>query len=57
MEIEIDLADVKGFLENADFHRYLLANTPNFETAAFILQAALDAVENATQLVDNDENI
>lgn len=37
MEVEINLAEVKGFLENADFHRYLLANAPSFETAAFIL--------------------
>ena len=51
-EIIVDLDEVKAFVENPDFHQYLLANTNEFSTAAFILQTLLDAVENASQSVD-----
>ena len=56
-EVVVDLDDVKRFIENRDFHRYLLENAPNFETAAFVLQTLLNAVEVAAQQVDNTENI
>ena len=36
-EIEVDLDEVKEFIESSDFHQYLLANTTEFSTAAFIL--------------------
>lgn len=49
--------EVKEFIENPEFHQYLLANTTEFSTAAFILQTLLDAVENAIQRIDNTENI
>ena len=55
--IEVDLDEVKEFIENPEFHQYLLANTTEFSTAAFILQTLLDAVENAIQRIDNTENI
>lgn len=51
-EITVDLDEVKAFVENPDFHRFLLDNTNEFSTAAFILQTLLDAVENASQSVD-----
>lgn len=57
MEVTIDLEEVKNFIENPDFHQYLLAHTPSFETAAFILQSLLDAVETAASSVDNSDNI
>lgn len=54
LEVTIDLKEVKQFIESPDFHQYLLAHTPSFETAAFILQSLLDAVETAASSVDND---
>lgn len=51
-EIIVDLDEVKAFVENPDFHHYLLTNTNEFSTAAFILQTLLDAIENASQSVD-----
>ena len=56
-EIIVDLDEVKAFVENPDFHQYLLANTNEFSTAAFILQTLLDAVENASQSVDISQKI
>lgn len=53
MEITIDLHEVEQYIENPEFHRYLLDTAPSFETAAFVLQAALDAVKNAAQQLDN----
>ena len=55
MEITVDLEEVKTFIEDPDFHQYLLSNAPNFETAAFVLQTLLDAVNTAAAEVDNIE--
>ena len=57
MEITIDLDEVKAYIENPEFHRYLLDTAPSFEAAAFILQTLLDAVESAVNQVDNWLNI
>lgn len=53
LEVTVDLDEVKSFIESPDFHQYLLAHTPSFETAAFVLQALLDAVESAATALDN----
>lgn len=53
MEITIDLDEIKAYIENPEFHRYLLDTAPSFEAAAFILQTLLDAVESAVNQVDN----
>lgn len=41
----VDLNDVKGFVESSKFRDYLLSNTTNFSTAAYILQALLERLE------------
>lgn len=54
MDIEVDINDVERFVNNPDFHYYLINNTTEFETAAFILQTLLDKVKEIKQLqVDN----
>lgn len=45
--IEVDLNDVKQFVESADFAQYLLSHTTDFTTAAWILQTLLDAIDAA----------
>lgn len=57
MDIEIDLNEVAGFVKSQDFHEYLLYHAPSFETAAYVLQTLLDAVDIASKQVDNNENI
>lgn len=57
MDIEIDLNEVASFVKSSEFHEYLLYNAPSFETAAYILQTLLDAVDTASKQVDNGENI
>lgn len=42
---EVDLNDVKEFIESSKFADYLLSNTTNFSTAAYILQALLERLE------------
>lgn len=44
-EITVDLDEVKAFCESDKFLQFLLGNTPDFGTAAYILQNVLDAVE------------
>ena len=41
----VDLNDVKRFIESPEFTDYLLSNTTNFSTAAYILQALLERLE------------
>lgn len=52
-EMTIDLQEVKDYVESPKFTRFLLDSTPSFECAAFVLQALLDAVEQASQTLDN----
>ena len=56
-EVTVDLDEVKDFIESSEFAQFLLSHTTQFSTAAYILQTLLDAVENATQQLDKDENI
>ena len=52
-EITVDLDEVRAVIEAEEFSEYLLSHTTEFATAAFILQTLLNAVEEATQQVDN----
>ena len=46
-DVEIDLNEVKQFIESPNFAQYLLTHTTDFATAAWILQTLLDAVDAA----------
>ena len=50
MDIEIDLNDIEQFVNDPNFHAYLLANTTDFGTAAFVLQTLLNKVDELKQL-------
>ena len=54
MTVNVDLQDVKNFIESEKFCQFLLNNTTQFTTAAFILQSVMNAVEEAAATVDND---
>lgn len=45
MDVEIDINDVERFVNSKDFHYYLINNTTEFATAAFILQTLLNKVD------------
>ena len=45
MDMIVNLEDVKEFVESQKFTQFLLSNTTEFSTAAFILQTLLDKVE------------
>ena len=45
MEVSVDIEDVEKFVLSDDFREYLLNNTTEFSTAAFILQTLLDAID------------
>lgn len=47
--VAVDLNDVEEFVTDEKFTRYLLDNTTDFGTAAFILQSVLTAVERARE--------
>lgn len=45
MDMAIDIIDVKQFVKSDKFSQFLLSNTTDFTTAAFILQTLLDKIE------------
>lgn len=47
MNLEVDLDEVKSLLESQEYALFLLENTSDIANAAFILQAGLDALNNA----------
>ena len=53
--IEIDIDEVDKFVHSSDFHYYLVNNVTDFNTAAFILQTLLDAVEAIKKQCQGDE--
>lgn len=53
MEIGVDLNDVKKFIESDKFTQFILNNTIDFGTAAFILQILFEKVEE----LENTEEI
>ena len=48
--MDIDLNDIEQFVNDPNFHAYLLANTTDFGTAAFVLQTLLDKVDELRRL-------
>lgn len=44
METKINLVDVENFITSDKFTQFLLSNTTDFGTAAFILQALFDKI-------------
>jgi hypothetical protein len=58
MEILIDretLDEVEATVTSDKFTQFLLSNTTEFGTCAFILQTILDAVKDARETLDSDE--
>lgn len=54
MDVEVDINEVERFINNPDFHFYLINNVSEFTTAAFILQTLLNKVKEIRQCqVDN----
>ena len=51
--IEVNLEDVEKFI-NEKLPKLLLENTTDFSTAAFILQAAVSALEEAQSSLENN---
>ena len=49
MEMSANMDNVKEFIENEEFHQFLLSHTTNFGTAAWVLQTLLDAYEEAEE--------
>ena len=43
--VSVDLEDVKRFIESDKFSQFLLNNTTDFATAAFVLQTVHERVE------------
>ena len=49
MEIEIDLQEIDQFIRSVEFQQFLLARSGSFESAAWILQTLIDAVNSVAQ--------
>lgn len=45
MDMTVNLEDVKEFIKSDKFTQFLLSNTTEFSTAAFIFQTLLDKIE------------
>ena len=52
--VQVDLEEVEAFIKNQDFHYYLVNNVSDFNSAAFILQTLLDAVDAAKKQLQVD---
>lgn len=46
MEVSVDIENVEEFITSDKFRDFLLNNTTDFGTAAFILQTLLDAIND-----------
>ena len=51
-EIEVDLQDIYNIINNPSFSQFLLLNTANWTSAAWIIQTLLDAFEEASQQLE-----
>ena len=49
--------EVKEFIESRTFTQFLLDAAPSFGCAAFVLQKLMDALDEAAQSLDKEENI
>ena len=45
MEIDINIEEIEAFITSEKFSNFLLSNTTEFGTCAFILQTLLDKIE------------
>lgn len=45
METEVDIKEVRNFIKSEKFSNFLLSNTTEFSTAAFILQVLLEKLD------------
>ena len=51
METSVDLDDVEHFITSDKFTKFLISNTTDFVTAAYILQSLLDDVKESRKQV------
>lgn len=49
MEMSVNMDNIKEFIENEEFHQFLLSHTTDFRTAAWVLQTLLDAYDEACE--------
>ena len=56
METSVDLDDVEHFITSDKFTKFLISNTTDFVTAAYILQSLLDDVKESRKQVSEQEN-
>ena len=45
MNIDIDIIDIENFVTSDKFRDFLLSNTTDFGTAAFVLQTLLEKID------------
>jgi hypothetical protein len=55
MEVSVDINDVEKFITSDKFTEFLLNNTTDFATAAFVLQSLLEAVDVAKEELSKGE--
>ena len=55
MEISVDIEDVEEFVISDKFRDFLLENTTDFGTAAFILQSLLEAIDDAKNKLEETD--
>lgn len=55
MDISVDIEDVEQFIISDKFRDFLLNNTSEFGTAAFILQSLLNAVDDMKEHMKETE--
>ena len=56
MNIDIDLKNVREFVESEKFTTFLTSNTTDFGTAAFVLQTVLNELDRAEKPIDIETN-
>lgn len=49
MEMTVNTDNLKEFIENEEFHQFLLSHTTDFATAAWVLQTLLEAYSEAEE--------
>lgn len=54
MEVSVDLNLVEDFVTSKKFSDFLLENTTEFGTAAFILQSCLNAIEESKEFMEKE---
>ena len=45
MELSVDINDIEEFVKSDKFSQFLLNNTTEFSTAAFVLQTLFDKID------------